>query len=124
MVGAQHRPKVANAGSAFVDAGLIEVMAEQVDAIRAGQVVEHIAVQVRDGDARRFGNEGPASQVLPYVSAELEWHAIGAGKLQVGDGLRRLRCHRGRAGETPLVKLRQAAKAFLALSDDGGRCAV
>ena len=87
MVGAEHRAEIANALGAARDAFLVEVVAEDVDAVRAGQVVEAVAVEVGDGDAGRRLHERAGLQVLAHVAAELERHAVGVGELQVGDAV-------------------------------------
>ena len=51
MVGAEHRAERCDARAALGDAVLVEVVAEHVDAVRAGQVVEDVAVEVGDRDA-------------------------------------------------------------------------
>ena len=61
MVGAEHRPQVANALAAAGDALLVEVVAEYVDAVRAGQIVKPIAVEIGEGDAGGGLDEGSRS---------------------------------------------------------------
>ena len=51
MVGAQHRAEFAHPLGAARDALLVEVVAEQVDAVGTGQVVQDVAVEVGDRDA-------------------------------------------------------------------------
>ena len=46
VISAEHRAKVANAFRALGDARFVEVMAEQIDTVRSGQVVENVAVEV------------------------------------------------------------------------------
>ena len=46
MVGAEHRAEVADPRDAVLDAALVEVVAEHVDAVGAGQVEERVAVEI------------------------------------------------------------------------------
>ena len=46
MVGAEHGAERVRALLADLDALLVEVVAEDVDAVGAGQVVEHVAVEI------------------------------------------------------------------------------
>ena len=87
MVGAEHGAEIAHALRALVHAGLVEVVAEQVDAVGAGQVVEAVAVEVGQRDAGRRLPERSGAQVLAHQAAELERHPVGGGELQVGDAV-------------------------------------
>ena len=51
MIGAEHRAELAHALDAALDAVLVEVVAEQVDAVGAGEVVEAVAVEIGDRHA-------------------------------------------------------------------------
>ncbi len=85
MVGAEHRPQRMGAGLRAGDAILVEVVAEDIDAIRAGQVVEHIAVGIGDRDPRRGFHERAGAEMLAHQPAVLEGHPVHFGELQVGD---------------------------------------
>ena len=87
MVGAEHRAQVADALAAAGDALLVEVVAEHVDAVRAGQVVEPVAVEIGDGHAGGGLDEGAGLEVLAHEAAELERHAVAGGELQIGDAV-------------------------------------
>ena len=93
MIGAQDRAEVAHAFRALRSMQiLVEVVAEQVDAIRPGQVVEHVAVEIGDRHAGRRFQERSGGQMSPDDAAELERHAIGAVNCRsemLGRGLRR-----------------------------------
>ena len=95
MIAAEHRSERARARRAPFDARLVEVVAEYVDAVRSGQVVERVAVEIGHHHAGRRLHERAAFQVFPHVAAELERHAISAGKLKIRNVLRRLRGQRG-----------------------------
>ena len=68
VIGAEHRAEVADALDPALDALLVEVVAEDVDAVRAGQVVEAVAVEVGDGDAGRRLHEGAGRQMPAHDS--------------------------------------------------------
>ena len=53
MVGAKDGPEVVDPFRAAGDALLVEVISNKIDTIRIRQVVQDIAVEVGDGDARR-----------------------------------------------------------------------
>ena len=76
VVGAEHGPEVANALAAAGDALLVEVVAEHVDAVRAGQIVEAVAVEIGDGDAGGGFHEGADLEVLAHEAAELKRYAV------------------------------------------------
>ena len=118
VIGAEHRAEVAHARGAALDALLVEVVAEDVDAVGAGQVVEAVAVEIGDGDAGGRLHEGAGVQVLAHEAAVLERHAVGAGELQVGDAFLDLRREPDRLGEALPVERRQAHEAGAALARD------
>ena len=77
MIGAEHRAERVRALFGFRDALLVEVVAEDVDAVGAGQVVGHIAVDIGDGDAGGGLHEGAGAEMLPHQPAVLERHPVG-----------------------------------------------
>ena len=120
VVGPQHGPQRADHGRALVDAGLVKVVAQQVDAVRAGQIVKAIAVEVLHKDIAAGLQEAARAQVLTQVGAVLEGHAVLAGELQVrqvGTGLGGDLC---RAGITALEVGTQSGEAGSPLGHD--RC--
>ncbi|MGY4421295.1 hypothetical protein ACVWY2_003744 [Bradyrhizobium sp. JR6.1] len=106
------------------DALLVKVVAEDVDAVGAGQVVEHIAVEVGDGDAAGGLDEGRGAEMLAHQAAVLERHAVGFGELQVGDPLRHLGGQRAALGIAIRVEAGEAEEAVLPLHRDVLRCSV
>ena len=84
-VGTQHRPEGIDPPGAAIEAGLVEVVAQQVDAIGAREVVAGVAVEVGDHDAARPGEKRAHRELRPRQGTELEGHAVGFGELQVGD---------------------------------------
>ncbi len=86
MVCTQHRPQAANPLGAAFDALLVEIVAEHVDAVRTGQIVQTITVQIGDGHAGGGLDEVARLEVFAHVAAELEGHAITGSELQIGNG--------------------------------------
>ena len=76
MVGAEHRAQRADAGDAVLDAALVGVVAEDVDAVGAGQVEGDVAVEIADPHAVRGLDEAADAQLLADQPPELERHAI------------------------------------------------
>ena len=74
-----------DAPGAAVEAGLVEIVAQQVDAIGAREVVTGVAVEVGDHDAIRRREERTHRELCLRQGTELERHAVGLGELQVGD---------------------------------------
>ena len=124
VIGAEHRAERMGARLGRGDAFLVEVVAEDVDAVGTGQVVECIAVDVGDGDARGRFHEGAGSEILPDQPAVLERHPVGFRELQIGDALGRLRRHLPALGVALLVEAREPEEAVLALQRDVIRRAV
>ena len=83
MVGAEHRSEITDALKSALDALLVKIVAEEIDPVGAGQVVVAITVKIADGHAGRRLHERPGAQMLTHKTAELEWHPIGVGELQV-----------------------------------------
>ncbi len=115
MIEAEHRPEVPGALLGRSDALLVEVVAEDVHAVGAGEVVEHVAVDIGHGDAGGRFHEGGRAEVFLHQARELERHAIGAGELQVGDlrdGLRRQLPPLGVAIGVELCERKERVPAF------------
>ena len=87
VVGAEHRPEIAHALLAARHALLVEVIAEKIDAVGSGEVVEAVAVEIGDRHAGGRLDERTGRKVLTHVPAELERHPVGVGELQVGDAV-------------------------------------
>ena len=121
VVAAQRGSELARAGAAPLHALLVEVVAEHVDAVRAGQVVEHVVVEVGQRDARRRLVERSHAQMLAYEPAVLERHPVGARELQVGQAGRRVVGELARLREALLVQPGQPHEAGAApIRDFGG----
>ena len=118
VIGAEHRAERMGALLGLGDALLVEVVAEDVDAVGAGQVVEHVAVEIGDRDAGRRLHEGAGAEMLAHQAAVLERHPVGFGELQVGDALGRLRGHLPALGVALLVEAGEPEEAVLALQRD------
>ncbi len=85
VIGAEHRPQFAHARAAALDAVLVEVVAEHIDAVGTRDVVEPIAVKIGDLDPGRGLQEGARFEVPPHVAAELKRHAIPGSEFEVGN---------------------------------------
>ena len=68
MIEAEHRAERAHVRGAALDGLLVEIVAEDVDAIGAGQVVEAIAVEIGHGDAVARLQERSRRQARPHHS--------------------------------------------------------
>ena len=89
MVDAEHRTERAHRVGALVDAGLVEVVAEQVDAVGAGEVERAIAVDVGEHDpVRRLVEKGGAERGA-HPARELEGDAVGVDELEIAEPLPR-----------------------------------
>ena len=124
VVEAEHRPELMRALRGGRDALLVEILAEDVDAIGAGQVVEHVAVEIGQRDAGGRLHEAAGAEIFANQAAVLERHPVGLGELQVGNPRRRVRRHLAAAGEALLIERRESEEAVLALHGDRGRRAV
>jgi hypothetical protein len=103
---------------------LVEVDAEQIDAVRSGEIVEYVAVKVGNGYAGGRLQERAERQVLAYEAAVLERHPIGIGDLEIGHAVGHLRCRLECLGEAPLEIRRKPYEAGLTLCSDALRCIV
>ena len=124
VVAAEHRPQRLHPHAAFGDAGLVDVHAEEVDAVGAAQVVEDIAIQVGERDALRRLQEAAHLEVPAQQLGVLEGHAVAAGELQVGQAV----AHLVTQGQCPRITLgvvqRQTLQRRAALRHHGRRRAV
>ena len=124
MVGAEHGPERMRALLADLDALLVEIVAEDVDAVGTGQVVEHIAVEIGDRHARRGLHEAAGAEMLVNQAAILERHPVGSGELQIGNPGCCFRRHRPAFGVAFPVETGEPEEAVLALGGDSRRRAV
>ena len=91
VITTQHRTKIPGARPTFVDAGFVEIIAEDVDAVGAREIDAAVAVQVHQFGSLGARPEGTERQVLAQHRHELEGHAIGRGELQIRQPFARLR---------------------------------
>jgi hypothetical protein len=112
------------AGFGLGDALLVEVVAKDVDAVGAREVVEHIAVDVGDGDAGRGCHEGAGAEIFLHQPAVLERNAVGLGELQVGNALGGFARQRPALGIALLIEAGEPEEGVLALGGDAPRRAV
>ena len=122
VIRAEHRPQRLRTRVAVGDARLVEIDAEHVDAVRTGEVVEGVAVEIGDGDTRGLAHERRNPQMLAQIARVLERHPIGTGELQVGDGGPRGVGDLQRARETALeIILQTLQRGAAPLLHVGGR---
>ena len=122
MIGAEHGAERVGALLGFRDALLVEIVAEDVDAVGAGQVVGHIAVDIGDGDAGRGLHERAGAEIFAHQPAVRERHPVAFGELQVGDARCRLGRHLPALGVARLIEAGEPEEGVLALHGDiGGR---
>ena len=95
MQQAEHRTEVAHALGAAGETVLVEVVAEDIHAVRAGKIVGPIAVEIGQHHAVRSLHEGTGLEMSTNKAAELERYPVGPGELQVGDAVADLagQCH-------------------------------
>ena len=85
MIRAQQGAEIANAVCPAVDCALVKIVAENVDAVRASEIVEAVAVEIGDGHALGRLHKGADREAGAHLVPVLEWHAVSAGELQIGD---------------------------------------
>ncbi len=111
MVGSEHRTEVAHERLPALHAAFVEVVAEDVDAVGAGEVVADIAVEIGDGHARGRLHERSGTEVPAHDAAELERHPVGVGELQVRDAVGDLSGALRGLGESHPIKLGEPVEA-------------
>ncbi len=124
MIGTEHGSKVSYSRDPFVHAFLVEVVAEQVDAIRARQIKGGVAVEVGHADARRLQEQRPDLEAAGRVAAELERNPIAPCELQIGHGRLELLAASDGLRFAFAEDSRQMLEARSALVGDRGRRAV
>ena len=124
VVGAEHRAQVRDAGGAGRDAALVEVVAEQVHAIGACEIVRPVAVEILELRAARFLDDGADSQMTPNVLAKLERNAVRIREQHVGEPVLELGRQRDRSGRALPRRGGEAIERGPALRDDVVRGAV
>ncbi len=108
MVRAQYRTEISHQICTLIDTLFVKVIAEQVDAIRPGQIVKLVSIKIGQGDTRARCQKGCDLQPPIHHRLKLKWRAIGTHKLQVGQALG---CSPGLAaadGETGFVGINQS----------------
>jgi hypothetical protein len=122
VVAAEHRSELPDALAAAGDAVLVEVVPEDVDAVRAGNVIELVAVHIGQGHAGGGRYERAALEMPAHEAAELIGNAVTAGELEIGDGVEDARCEGGVRRTARGESRRQAHEARSAgLGDTLGR---
>ena len=112
VIRAKHRPKVTDPFRAACDAFLIEVVAEKIDPVGIGKVVQDIAVKVTNGYAVRGCQDGADAEVLTDDAAILEGYAIRRDELQIGCAAPDLGCHGVRPCKSFPIERREPQKTL------------
>src|SRR5215470_4724353 len=102
MVRTENRAEARAALAATPDAFLVEVVPEEIDAVRARKVISCIAVEVRERGPGGRGGKDARAEMLAHEAAVLERDLVRARELEIGDVVedlsgepRRLRESRG-----------------------------
>ena len=111
VVCAKHRPKICGGLLSGLNTGFVKVVAKQVDAVGAGEVIELVAVQVSHRHAPGLLQEACGFEVLAQVVAILVRHAVPTGKLHVRDDGAGTCGHCDALGKTRFIQHHQSAKA-------------
>ena len=110
MVSTEYRAQVFDCLLAGFDARLVEVVTQEVHAVRAGQVIKNVVVQVGDGDALRSFQEASAFDVPTQEISVLVGHPVTACELHVRNDLPGAGRHGDALGETCGVERSQFKK--------------
>ncbi len=89
----------------------VEVVSENVDAVRAGEVVELVTVEIGNGATGGRLQERAALEVLLHVTRELERHAVARRELHVRDAARHFLGQRGALRKALCVNRREPHEA-------------
>src|SRR4029077_7850165 len=95
-------------------ARLVKIVSKKVNAIRASQVVETIAIKISEHHAVGRLEKRTRAQVFAHKPAVLERHSIGVCELQIGNAFACDRRQPARFAETFTVELREPHKAAAA----------
>ena len=124
VIAGQHRPERLRPACRFAEALAIEVNAEHIHAVRAGEVDELVAIEIGQARALRRAQELSGRQVLAHPPAEREGHAIAARELQVREARRSLFGEGSGLGEALPEERREPRERELALPLHGDRRAI
>ena len=124
MVAAEHRTQAFYPLAAAGYAVFVKVVAEHVHAVRTGEVIAVVAIEI-GGDGSVGGDrERTAAEVFAHVPAELKGNAVACRELQVRDTcFHRTGLPHG-LGKALCIQFCKTSKGCLPLSGDPGRRAV
>src|SRR6202044_3092001 len=74
MIGPENRAEIAHPCGGALDRGLVEIVAEQVDSVRAADVVEGGAVEIPDLHAIARFDESIKQKTASEVRTDWKWH--------------------------------------------------
>src|SRR5262249_40844040 len=121
MIGTEYWTELAHTCDTALDRALIEIVTENIDAIRPGQIVEMIFVEIGYDHAVTRLNEGWRGQLGCHFPGILERHTVSAGELQIGNALARFCRPSYRFSEARFIERREASKAGTAPCSHVGR---
>ena len=124
MIGAQYRAERAHVLDGAIDALLVEIVPEKIDAVGAGEVVIRIPVEVGRRDSGRGLQKCADRQMPAHVGAELKGDAISLGELQIRDQTSGFGRQPYRLGISSAVEIREPRKIGAPLRHDVIRCSV
>ena len=124
VVGAEHRPESVSPGHGLADARAVEVVTEQIDAVRTRQVIEAVAVEVGNLHALRALDENAGAEALAHDRTERDRDPVAAGEFEVGEVLEDDTAGRSGAREALLEDRGEAQEALVPTLGDDRRCAV
>src|SRR5215475_10976355 len=115
MIGTQNKTDVAGAFDGPVDALFIKLRSEQVDAVRAAQVVKPVAVHVPDAGPIRFFDDRSDSEMTLNVRLILKRDTVGIHKGEIRDAGFEVIAQRDRFRKTLTKKISQPLEPLPAL---------
>ena len=118
VVCAQDWAQIACHIGALVHTRFVEIVAQQIDTVRARQIIKNVSVKIGDRDAMGRLHKGSNLQTLCGQLLELERHAVCADKLQIRQRLQNF-TGRAQAFFKPRLVLRDhASDRLLSQCDD------
>ena len=124
MVGAEYRAELFDCLLAGFDARLVEVVTQEVYAVRAGQVIKNVVIQVGDCDALRSLDEASAFDVPAQEITVLVGHPVATCELHVRNDLPGAGRHSDTLREPRGVERCQFKKPVATAFNHGAACAI
>ena len=124
VVRPQHRPQRASGFHRFFNARLVEVLTKPIDAVRAGQVMKLVAVQIFQHHTAGSTQETGCLNAGAPIGAVLKRNAVGAGELQVRNAGFGCVGHRHASSITLVENCGEPIQTGLALFNDSWQSAI